>query len=96
MALIEEEMRRRGIKGVVKPVFQKGEQVGSVREYSDNCLLAMARANIPKKYGNNSLAGGGGNIQINIIQTSEGFAAAEVVDVTPEQIETPLEGAGGT
>lgn len=37
---MEEEARRRGVDGVLEPVFQGGEKVGSIRKYSDT-LLAM-------------------------------------------------------
>jgi len=36
--LLEQEAQRRAFHGTLKPVFQKGECVGYVREYSDNML----------------------------------------------------------
>lgn len=45
---IEAEIVRRGRVGVDKPVFQKGQQVGVVREYSDMLLLALAKRHIPE------------------------------------------------
>lgn len=45
---IEAEIVRRGRVGVDKPVFQKGEQVGVIREYSDTLLLALAKRHIPE------------------------------------------------
>lgn len=36
------EIYRRGVVGVIKPVYQKGEQVGTIKEYSDHCLLRLA------------------------------------------------------
>lgn len=38
---LEEEAIRRGRDGVVKPVFQGGEQVGEITEYSDKLLEMM-------------------------------------------------------
>jgi hypothetical protein len=38
--LLEDEAKRRGIEGVLKPVYYMGEVVGEVREYSD-ALLAL-------------------------------------------------------
>lgn len=37
--LAEQELRRRGIAGYDKPVFQGGKRVGTIREYSDACLI---------------------------------------------------------
>lgn len=42
-ANLVEEARRRGQVGVVEPVFQKGEQVGEKRAYSDHLLMAMLK-----------------------------------------------------
>jgi hypothetical protein len=48
--VVEREMVRRGIHGVVKPVYQGGEQVGEVREYSDSLLAKLAGAARPNKF----------------------------------------------
>jgi hypothetical protein len=45
--VLEHEARRRGVQGVEEPVFQGGQQVGTVRRFSDTLLLAMLRARIP-------------------------------------------------
>lgn len=37
--LAEQELRRRGIAGYDKPVYQQGKRVGLIREYSDACLI---------------------------------------------------------
>jgi len=37
--LAEQELRRRGIAGYDKPVYQGGKKVGIIREYSDACLI---------------------------------------------------------
>lgn len=37
--LAEQELRRRGIAGYEKPVYQGGKHVGTIREYSDACLI---------------------------------------------------------
>lgn len=37
--LAEQELRRRGIAGYEKPVFQGGKRVGTIREFSDACLI---------------------------------------------------------
>jgi hypothetical protein len=47
---MEAEAGRRGILGVVKPVFYKGEQVAEVKEYSDTLLIFRLKAERPEKY----------------------------------------------
>ena len=47
---LEQEAWRRGVEGIVKPVFQRGVQVGDVREYSDTLLMALLRARRPGVY----------------------------------------------
>ena len=48
--IAEAEMYRRAVKGVKKPVFQQGEHVGDVQEYSDTLLIFMLKAHKPKVY----------------------------------------------
>lgn len=74
--LCEDEALRRGKRGVLKPVYQGGQRVGYVREFSDNLLLQLLRARRPgtwsdKKQVEHSGPGGGP------IETRTG-AAAEV------------------
>jgi hypothetical protein len=47
-AVIQDEIRRRAIDGVDKPVYQQGKCVGYVREYSDSLLLALAKSRMPE------------------------------------------------
>lgn len=47
---MEAEAYRRGVKGVLKPVFQKGEEVGQIREFSDQLLIVLLKAHKPEKY----------------------------------------------
>ena len=49
--VLEAEAFRRGLEGVVRPVFQKGMQVGTIREYSDSLLKMLLSAAKPEKYG---------------------------------------------
>jgi hypothetical protein len=46
----EQEARRRAIDGTLRPVFYKGEEVGSVREFSDRLLELELKARRPEKY----------------------------------------------
>ena len=46
----EQEAWRRGIKGVKRPVYQGGEHVGDIQDYSDTLLIFMMKAHRPEKY----------------------------------------------
>lgn len=48
--VMEREARRRAIDGVRKPVFQGGEHVGDVQEYSDTLLIFLMKGADPSKY----------------------------------------------
>ncbi|MBF0185326.1 MAG: hypothetical protein HQM06_13200 [Magnetococcales bacterium] len=45
---LEEAAHSRAVDGYEEPVFQGGQQVGTVRKYSDSLLLAMLRARRPE------------------------------------------------
>jgi hypothetical protein len=47
---MEQEAWRRATQGVEKPVYYKGEQVGSIREHSDTLLIFMLKARKPETY----------------------------------------------
>ena len=47
---IENEIRRRGLTGISKPIYYQGEKVGEEKQYSDKLLLALAKANSPARY----------------------------------------------
>ncbi|MCW5623324.1 MAG: terminase [Burkholderiales bacterium] len=49
-ALLEAEAIRRAWKGTLKPIFQGGRKVGSVREYSDTLLIFALKARKPTVY----------------------------------------------
>lgn len=51
--VLEREMRRRAVEGVEEPVWHKGEQVGSVRKYSDVLLIFALKAARPERYRDN-------------------------------------------
>ncbi len=48
---LEDEASRRAMQGVDEPVFQGGEQVGTVRKYSDRLMEFLLRGRNPAKYG---------------------------------------------
>ncbi len=59
---IDDELTRRGIEGVLRPVFYKGKVVDYIREYSDTCLVTLARGKKPHVYGRDvkEISGPGG------------------------------------
>jgi hypothetical protein len=49
-AALEDEAVRRAKDGTLKPVFYRGEKVGTIREYSDTLLIFLLKARDPDKY----------------------------------------------
>ena len=47
---LEEEMYRRGVVGIDKPVMYQGQQVGTVKDYSDSLLIQLLKARRPEKF----------------------------------------------
>jgi len=46
----EGEAFRRAVRGVLKPVYQQGKKVGTIREYSDALLALLLKARRPEKF----------------------------------------------
>lgn len=68
----EQEARRRGVDGVLEPVYYQGDVVGHIRKYSDTCLLAILNAYRPEKFKNRHELTGkdGGPIGVVPVQVS--------------------------
>lgn len=47
---LESEAWRRAAEGTDKPVYQCGELVGTIREYSDTLAIFLLKAHAPEKY----------------------------------------------
>ena len=47
---LEDEARRRAVEGWQEPVWYQGDQVGTVRKYSDTLLICLLKAHHPEKY----------------------------------------------
>lgn len=43
LEVLKDEAHRRGYRGVLEPVFYKGEEVATVRKYSDNLLMFLIK-----------------------------------------------------
>lgn len=81
--IIEDELLRRGVRGVERAVWHQGQKVGTQLEFSDACLITMLKARRPEKFavaitrGNVTVAGPeGGPVQIE--GSLDGAAAALV------------------
>ncbi len=61
--LLEQEARRRAFEGVVRPVFQGGKKVGTVREYSDQVLMFLLKGAKPEVYRENCKIQMDGNLR---------------------------------
>lgn len=67
----EDELRRRAVDGVDKPVFYQGEICGHVREYSDTLLALGVKARRPDKYRENVDLRHSGNVTVNVVDYSK-------------------------
>lgn len=47
---LEDEARRRATEGTLRPVFHGGQQVGEVREYSDQLMALLLKGRRPERY----------------------------------------------
>ena len=50
MDVAEGEIYRRAVRGTVRRVFYKDQEIDRVREYSDTLLIFLAKAHRPEKY----------------------------------------------
>lgn len=64
--LLEQEIRRRAVEGVDRPVFQQGECVGFVREYSDSLAAMMLQGRRRRVYGRNAEESDGQSVSVTI------------------------------
>lgn len=52
--VLEPEAYRRAIQGVEKPIYYRGEEVGTVTEYSDSLLIRLLQGAMPEVYRDHS------------------------------------------
>lgn len=88
-ALLELEAERRAFHGTEKPVFYKGQQCGSIREYSDPVLMFLLRSRKPEVYRDGGDTGGKHPVSINIIINDHSDATATVS--VPDTVAPPPE-----
>lgn len=48
--VMEREAFRRAVEGVDEPVFQQGQEIGTIRKYSDTLLIFLLKGARPNKY----------------------------------------------
>jgi len=63
---LEQEAWRRACEGVEKPVYQGGELVGHMQEYSNTLTIFLLKANRPEKYRERYEIQHGGDVNINV------------------------------
>jgi hypothetical protein len=64
---LELEARRRAMSGCEKPVYQGGQLVGMVKEYSDTLMIVLLKAHRPEKYRERSQVEHSGSIPIRYV-----------------------------
>jgi len=69
--LLEDEAVRRAKDGVKKPVFQGGELVGYVQEYSDTLLIFLLKGSKPQKYGDSQKIQHSGRLTLEELVSGE-------------------------
>lgn len=64
---LEAEARRRAVDGVDEPVFHRGEEVATVKKYSDLLLIFLLKGALPSKYRERHevTGAGGGPIELS-------------------------------
>ena len=71
---LELEARRRAKDGIEKPVYQGGELVGTVREYSDTLMIVLLKAHRPEKFRERSQVDLSGGLRINHTYVEPGLS----------------------
>jgi hypothetical protein len=87
-----DELHRRAVDGVDKPVFQQGRQVGVIREYSDKLLETELKALDPATFGPPETATGSGvRVTINLDMGVSGDLTATIAGQQSRGIAQPVE-----
>lgn len=85
---LEAEADRRGVAGVDKPVFYQGNQVATVKEYSDVLLIFRLKALRPEMYRDNVDITSAGRALKIVINQSDARLQSEIVDAQVREIES--------
>lgn len=76
---MEAEAHRRAVRGVKKPVFYRGEEVGQIDEYSDGLLMFLLRSRRPDVYGDKVKISGNMNHEgeIRIVEATDWYGNSD-------------------
>jgi len=81
--VLEKEVRRRAVEGVLEPVFYQGQECGTVRKYSDTLLIFATKGAMPQKYRENvsmELTGAdGGPVEVEVSSAELARRARELI-----------------
>jgi len=80
VGVLEDEAVRRAVKGVDKPVYQGGQMVGTVREYSDTLLIFLLKGRKREMYGDRTQLNHSGTLTLESLVRGS---------YEPPQIEAP-------
>lgn len=71
--VLEDEALRRAVTGTLKPVYQGGERVGTIREFSDTLLIFLLKGLKPQKYRERfeHTGAGGGPLIVELVQFAD-------------------------
>ena len=87
---VEESITHRGIEGVDKDIYFKGEVVGTEKQYSDTLLMERARALMPEKYGKRSKVDVNANVTVEYKARSKlaSLLGIDIEDAEYEEVES--------
>ena len=79
--LLEQEAQRRAYHGTLRPVYQKGECVGHIREFSDTLMIFLLKARRPEKYRDGVEDSVRSNVVVNITVEDKKLDGPQLVEV---------------
>jgi hypothetical protein len=76
---LEKEAHRRGVQGIDDPVFYQGQQVATVKKYSDTLLIFLLKGALPEKYkdGAQVQVNTQSNTHVNVLEVGANSSLAE-------------------
>ena len=81
LTALEDECRRRAMKGVERAVFYQGEEVGTETLYSDTLAMFLLKGGMPEKYRDNlNVTGSMGTVQMTQ-EECEAFALKRMEEI---------------
>lgn len=85
---LEAEMRRRAFEGVEEPVFYQGEEVGTVRKYSDGLAMFLMKGYRRRKFGDKQeITGANGGPLSTVDETKKAARLAALLSLAKQRKE---------